>query len=67
MSDLDDNELAVLELLAIRPLSYLPPFPRMVASGLARRGLVKFCNGYWHPTAEGLRLIRNCAPERFAS
>ena len=28
---LDNNEIAVLELLAIKPLSYFPPLPRDIA------------------------------------
>ena len=54
---LDNNEFAVLELLAMKPLSYFPPFPQMIATRLARRGLVIFKDGRWHPTAEGFSLI----------
>lgn len=54
MPELDSNEIAVLELLAMRPLSYFPPQPYVIARRLARRGLVAFKDGRWHPTAEGL-------------
>ena len=60
---LDNNEFAVLELLAMKPLSYFPPFPQMIATRLARRGLVIFKDGRWHPTAEGFsRIGRNGEP-----
>jgi hypothetical protein len=32
---LDNDEAAILELLAIRPLSYFPPLPRSIAEQLA--------------------------------
>lgn len=51
---LDNNEVAVLELLAIRPLSYVPPLPRRIAEQLARKGLAIFSDGQWYPTADGL-------------
>ena len=54
MHGLDSNESAVLELLAMKPLSYFPPQPYIIARRLARRGLVAFKDGLWHPTAEGL-------------
>ena len=51
---LDNNEIAVLELLAIKPLSYFPPLPRGIAEQLARKGLAIFSDGQWYPTADGL-------------
>ena len=51
---MDSNEIALLELLAIKPLSYFPPQPYMIARRLARRGLVAFKDGHWYPTAEGI-------------
>ena len=48
------NEIAVLELLAIKPLSYFPPLPRGIAEQLARKGLAIFSDGQWYPTAGGL-------------
>jgi hypothetical protein len=56
MDVLDSNEFAVLELLAMKPLTFFPPLPRLIARRLARKGLVTFQNGRWHPTAEGLNL-----------
>ena len=56
MDVLDSNEFAVLELLAMKPLTFFPPLPRLIARRLARRGLVRFQDGRWHPTAEGLNL-----------
>ena len=54
---MDSNEIALLELLAIKPLSYFPPQPYMIARRLARRGLVAFKDGHWYPTAEGLSTV----------
>jgi hypothetical protein len=51
---LDNNEIAVLELLAIKPLSYFPPLPRCIAEQLVRKGLAIFSGGQWYPTADGL-------------
>jgi hypothetical protein len=50
----DDNEVAVLELLALNPFSYFPPLPSRLAEELARKGQVMFRDGWWYPTAEGL-------------
>jgi len=55
---LDSNEIAILELLAMRPMSYFPPRPYMIARRLARRGLVSFQDGLWHPTADGLSMTK---------
>ena len=56
MHALDSNEFAVLELLAMKPLSFFPPLPHIIARRLARKGLARFQDGRWHPTAEGLNL-----------
>ncbi len=58
MHELDSNEAAILALLAVRPISYFPPQPYLIARRLARRGLVAFSEGQWHPTALGLDLAR---------
>jgi hypothetical protein len=58
MHELDSNEVAILALLAVRPISYFPPQPYVIARRLARRGLVAFSEGKWHPTAQGLDLAR---------
>ena len=50
---MDSNEIALLELLAIKPISYFPPQVYMMARRLARKGLVTFRDGRWFPTAEG--------------
>ena len=65
---MDSNEIALLELLAIKLLSYFPPQPYMIARRLARRGLVAFKDGHWYATAEGLIGARgaNCPPNAFA-
>jgi hypothetical protein len=51
---LDNDEAAILELLAIRPLSYFPPLPRSIAEQLALKGLAIFSDGQWYLTADGL-------------
>jgi hypothetical protein len=58
MHELDSNEVAILALLAVGPISYFPPQPYLIARRLARRGLVAFSEGQWHPTAQGLDLAR---------
>lgn len=59
---MDSNEIGLLELLAIKPLSYFPPQPYTIARRLARRGLVAFKDGHWHPTAEGLSMTERAVP-----
>ena len=56
MRELNSDEAAILALLAIRPVSDFQHY--MIARRLARRGLVAFSQGKWHPTAEGLDLAR---------
>ena len=56
MHGLDSNELAVLELLAMKSLSFFPPLPHRIARRLVRKGLATLQDGRWHPTAEGLNL-----------
>jgi hypothetical protein len=53
---MDSNEYALLELLAIKPISYFPPQAYMMARRLARKGLVAFKDDCWFPTAEGLSI-----------
>jgi hypothetical protein len=50
----EDNEVAVLELLALNPFSYFPPLHSSLTEELARKGHVIFSEGWWYPTAEGL-------------
>ncbi len=58
MLELDCNEMAILALLALRPISYIPPQPCEIARRLESRGLVAFSEGHWHPTAQGFDLAR---------
>ena len=37
MDVLDSNEFAVLELLAIKPLTFFPPLPRLIAAAGPQR------------------------------
>ena len=59
MPGLDNNETALIALLAVRPVSHLPPQPYVIARRLARRGLVACKEGHWYATAEGLDLARS--------
>jgi hypothetical protein len=47
-----------LELVAIKPVSYLPPVHHVVAERLLRLGLMRRDDHRWHPTADGLALTR---------
>jgi hypothetical protein len=55
---LSGNETALVELLALKPLSDLPPLHRSIAEKLARRGMVRREGGTWHPTPAGLAQAR---------
>lgn len=55
MPMLNDNELAVLELLAMGPRSYFPPQVQPLAETLSRSGLAVKADGRWYVTAAGLR------------
>jgi hypothetical protein len=59
MLELDCNEMAILALLALRPISYIPPQPCEIARRLESRGLVAFSQGQWHPTPQGFDLARS--------
>ena len=48
---MDSNEIALLELLTIKPISYFPPQAYIMARRLARKGLVAFKDGRRFPTA----------------
>ena len=54
MFALNDNEMAMLELLVMKPLSDVPPYPDMLARRLRRQGLAVFANGTWYATARGI-------------
>jgi hypothetical protein len=57
MYGLGENDYALLELSAMKPISYLPPFHLSVAEQLVERGLLRREGQQWHPTLCGLRLI----------
>ena len=56
MFALNDNEMAMLELLVVKPLSHVPPHPDMLARRLRRQGLAALRNGIWYPTRKGIGL-----------
>jgi len=58
MIQLNDNELAVLELLAMSPGSHFPPQVLQYAETLSRSGLAICADGRWFATAAGLRRAR---------
>lgn len=55
---LSGNETALLSLLAMKPLSFLPPLHLRMARQLERRGAVCNDGQLWQPTPEGLALVR---------
>jgi hypothetical protein len=55
MTNLNENDLAVLELLIMKPRDFFPPMALKVARKLSRRGLAVCDRGEWHVTALGLR------------
>ena len=57
MSHLRENDYALLELSAMKPISYLPPFHLSIAEELSERGLLRRQGMQWHPTISGLRLL----------
>lgn len=57
MFELGENDYALLELSAMKPISYLPPFHLSVAEQLLEKGLLERQGQQWHPTLFGLRLI----------
>jgi len=57
MSGLGENGYALLELSAMKPINYLPPFHLSVAKQLLVRGLLRREGQQWHPTSFGLRLL----------
>ena len=57
MLQLDENDYAMLELLAMQPIGSLHPFHSLIAEHLSEMGLLKKVDSCWHPTAKGLRLL----------
>ncbi len=57
MIDLDEDDLAVLALLADRPLYAPPPLVLGIIEELRPTGLTVFMDGCWHATALGLKVL----------
>ena len=57
MSDLNNNEYAMLELLTLQPLSVVPPLHMPLISQLSTRGLAVKEGAQWYPTASALRIL----------
>ena len=57
MSDLNNHEYAMLELLAMQPLSVIPPLYVPLISQLSTRGLTVQEGAQWYPTASALRIL----------
>jgi hypothetical protein len=55
MTQLNENDRAVLELLVMKPRDFFPPMALKVARKLSRRGLAICRHGEWYVTAAGLR------------
>jgi hypothetical protein len=58
MCKLQNDEYAILLLVAMKPLSYLPRMHVAAAENLSRLGLIKLEQHQWCPTAQGLALAR---------
>jgi hypothetical protein len=58
MANLNDNDLAVLELLLMKPRDYFPPLALRVARKLKKYGLAVCEHGEWYVTAKGVRQAR---------
>lgn len=56
-SGLGPNELSILELLRVQPVSYFPPLQLAVACRLADRGLLRRDGEVWFPTRHGLERL----------
>jgi hypothetical protein len=63
MSRLDQDQDVLLELLAMRPLSYLPPFHAQVAAELQTCGLIVCDTAHWRLTAAGWRALADWSTE----
>jgi hypothetical protein len=57
MDQLKRNEQSLLELLAIEPLSMVPPIHRSLVDRLAERGLTMKQGARLYVTAAGLRFV----------
>lgn len=59
MTHLNENDLAVLELLVMKPRDYFPPLALRVARKLSKHGLAVCQRGEWYVTAAGLRQVHH--------
>ena len=57
MSKLERDEYALLELMALEPLSIIPPIHQLRAESLVERGLTMKHGTHWCATAAGLKII----------
>jgi hypothetical protein len=57
-SDLIDDEEALLELLSIRAVGFLPPIHEVMAEGLKQRGFVSRNTEGWQATTSGQLMLR---------
>ena len=57
LSELNNHEYAMLELLAMQPLSVIPPLYVPLISQLSTRGLTVQEGAQWYPTATALRIV----------
>ncbi|MGE0629175.1 MAG: hypothetical protein AB7O43_15220 [Hyphomicrobiaceae bacterium] len=57
MIALGNNEFALIELMAMHPVEFLPPMQLSIARKLAKRGLIDRKDDRWLPTARGLAMI----------
>ncbi len=53
---LEDDEYALLELVKMKPLSYIPPLHLAKAEKLMREGILLWKDCQWYPTAVGMAL-----------
>lgn len=56
MANLNENDLAILELLVMAPRGFFPPLAMRAVRKLSKRGLAVCDKGEWYVTAAGLRL-----------
>lgn len=56
MTQLNGNAFALVELLAVQPLSYVPPIHQSTIDTLIRLGLVRKHDGVWYLTQSGLEI-----------
>lgn len=56
MDSLNDNEIAVLELLVAMPVTLFSPLAAKAASHLSELGFAVCADGQWFVTARGIEL-----------